>query len=144
NYVKQYNWKIKGVEVDDAARKIATDSYQLDVVSPQEMKNIPNASLDTITLWHVLEHLYNVENYIQEFKRVLTDDGTLFIAVPNASSYDAQKYKAYWSAYDLPIHLYHFTPKDIKALFTKNGFELVEMKPMYFDAFWISLESEKY
>lgn len=144
NFVKERGWKVKGVEPDDNARQLAINKSSIEMRTPDEVHTIADGSYDSITLWHVLEHLYNLKEDIRQFKRILTDDGTLFIAVPNCSSPDAKKYKEFWSAYDLPIHLYHFTPSDIKLLFEKEGFEVVEMIPMKFDAFWISLESEKY
>jgi SAM-dependent methyltransferase len=143
-YVKERGWQVKGVEPDDNARALAADKAQIAMYTPGDVHTIEAGSFDTITLWHVLEHLYNLKEDIRQFKRILTDDGTLVVAVPNCASYDAKKYKEFWSAYDLPIHLYHFTPSDIKLLFEKEGFEIVEMRPMKFDAFWIGLESEKY
>lgn len=144
NYVKERGWKVKGVEPDDNARQIAINRSSIEMTTPKEVDQINDESFDTITLWHVLEHLYNLKEDIRQFRRILSKDGTLFIAVPNCSSYDAKKYKEFWSAYDLPIHLYHFTPSDIKQLFENEGFKVVDMLPMKFDAFWISLESEKY
>lgn len=144
NFVKEKGWKVKGVEPDDSARELAISKSNIEMTTPDKVHEIEDKKYDSITLWHVLEHLYNLKRDIKEFHRILADDGTLFIAVPNCSSYDAKRYGPYWSAYDLPIHLYHFTPSDIKLLFEKEGFEIVEMKPMKFDSYWVSLESEKY
>jgi 2-polyprenyl-3-methyl-5-hydroxy-6-metoxy-1,4-benzoquinol methylase len=76
-----------------------------------ELFNLSEGRFDAITLWHVLEHVHDVKKYIQTFKKLLTDSGKLLIAVPNYTSYDAEKYKEYWAAYDVPRHLYHFTPQ---------------------------------
>ena len=60
------------------------------------------------------------------------------------NSFDAKHYKEFWAAYDLPIHLYHFTPDDIKRLFAQYDMELEEMLPMKFDSYYVSMLSEKY
>jgi len=74
----------------------------------------------------------------------MKDDGILFVALPNMDSYDARKYGPYWAAYDVPRHIYHFTPKSIQALMTKHGFSHIASKSMPLDAFYISMLSEKY
>ena len=59
------------------------------------------------------------------------------------ADYDAKQYKEHWVAYDLPIHLYHFTQKDINSLANKTGFKLIKTVPLIYDAFYISMLSEK-
>lgn len=144
HHAKTKGWRVNGIEPDEGARKLSFENLGVEAKAPSELTNIPAKSFDAITMWHVLEHVYNLNEYIDTIKNVLTDEGTLFVAVPNCSSYDAKKYGKYWAAYDLPIHLYHFTPKDIKALFEKHNMKLIKVKPMVFDAYYISLESEKY
>jgi hypothetical protein len=68
----------------------------------------------------------------------------LLIAVPNADSLDAKKYKENWAAYDVPRHLYHFTQSTMKRFFKKHKLEMVNILPMKFDAYYVSLLSEKY
>lgn len=143
NFVNQKGWDVNGVELDDTSRahieetlgkKIAT------TVNDNDEKEV----YDVITMWHVLEHVYQLKKDIKTIKGKLKKDGTLLIAVPNCGSHDEKRYQDYWSAYDLPIHLYHFRPQNIKDLFAQFDMEVVDMKPMKFDAYWISLESEKY
>jgi hypothetical protein len=71
-------------------------------------------------------------------------DGTLIIAVPNCASDDAKHYGSYWAAYDVPRHLWHFTRKDMAALTGQYGFDLIDIRPMPWDAYYVSLLSEKY
>lgn len=135
---------VRGIEPSESARKSAIDNYNLDINEESELANIADNSFDAVTMWHVLEHVYHLNERIETIKRILKDDGTLFVAVPNRSSYDAEKYQDYWAAYDLPRHLYHFTPKDIESLFGKHGFILEKVLPMKFDSFYVSMLSEKY
>ena len=109
-----------------------------------ENENIKGGSLQVITLWHVLEHVTDLEDTITFFKSTLNKDGILIIAVPNPASYDAKYYKEYWAAYDVPRHLYHFEENTVKQLFSNYKFQLIETKPMKFDSFYVSMLSEKY
>ena len=95
-------------------------------------------------MWHVLEHVPDLEKQIQELKRLLKSNGTLIVAVPNFKSFDANYYKEYWAAFDVPIHFWHFSKTAIKLLFEKENMKLVNVLPMKFDAFYVSLLSEKY
>jgi 2-polyprenyl-3-methyl-5-hydroxy-6-metoxy-1,4-benzoquinol methylase len=99
---------------------------------------------DVITLWHVLEHLPNLEEQIEKIIALLNENGVLIIAVPNFNSFDAKYYKNYWAAFDVPRHLWHFSKNTIKLLFANHGWKVVHTKPMVFDAFYVSLLSEKY
>jgi predicted SAM-dependent methyltransferase len=96
-----------------------------------------------LLLWHVLEHVTDMPETLSFFKAKLKKDGVLIIAVPNHVSYDAQYYKEFWAAYDVPRHLHHFELKSMKSLLENNGFKLVETKPMKFDSFYVSMLSEK-
>ena len=99
---------------------------------------------DVITLWHVLEHVHDLNEYMACFYKLLKPNGRLIIAVPNYTSYDARYYKKYWAAYDVPRHLYHFSPRSMNFLTKKFSMELVQLKPMWFDSFYVSLLSERY
>ena len=101
-------------------------------------------SFDVITLWHVMEHLEHLNETWDTLNSLLTEKGVLIIAVPNCSSYDAKKYGAHWAAYDVPRHLWHFTPGTIQRLGAKHEFILAARHPMPFDAFYVSMLSEKY
>ena len=111
---KNKGWEIKGIEPNSKAKQIAISKG---VVFEEALENIADNSIDVITMWHVLEHVYHLNDRIETIKRILQKDGTLFVAVPNRNSFDATKYQNLWAAYDLPRHLYHFTPKDIRTLF---------------------------
>lgn len=143
-FVNQQGWKVKGLEPSEDARNKAIQNHQVEVESTEELAHQESGSFDAISMWHVLEHVYNLNEDFAHFKRILKDNGHLFIAVPNCASYDAQHYKKEWAAYDLPIHLYHFRPDDIKALAEKHDMKLVEMIPMKFDSYYVSMLSEKY
>lgn len=143
NKCKNHGWKTKGVEPSKIARDQAIKNYNLDVQASTELSGLNN-KFDIITMWHVLEHVTNLNETIIDLHSLLSDHGKLIIAVPNINSYDASYYQKYWAAYDLPIHLYHFTEDSISILFKNHNFKLIKSKGMIFDAFYVSLLSEKY
>ncbi|NMH89652.1 class I SAM-dependent methyltransferase [Flavivirga algicola] len=141
---KQNNWKVFGIEPNEQAREIANKKTHDAVFETEQLSKFETSSFDVITLWHVLEHLPNLEDHISIFKKLLKPDGTLIIAVPNYKSYDAKHYKEFWAAYDVPRHLWHFDKTSISKLVLKVSMEVLKIKPMLFDAFYVSLLSEKY
>ena len=136
-------WKVTGMEPDPDARGIATQRLKTDIKS--DLNAIKGeGAFDIITLWHVLEHIADLNTTVDQLHNLLADNGTLLIAVPNSDSYDAQYFKQFWAAYDVPRHLHHFTPKTIKLLFSRHNFQLAEKRPMNFDAFYIAMLSTRY
>jgi len=140
-YCKNRNWSVVGVEPNKKARALA-QTKKIEVYP--KLFDITNKKFDVITLWHVLEHIPNLHDYISYLKTLLKPNGKLLIAVPNFKSYDAQHYKEYWAAFDVPRHLWHFSRKSIKLIFKEKGFVLEKTYPLIFDSFYISLISEKY
>lgn len=136
-------WQVVGVEPDAEAASVASTKLKIDIQSSIHKLEKQNP-FNVITLWHVLEHIPDLNETIQRFHHHLTNDGSLVIAVPNSDSYDAQYFKQYWAAYDVPRHLHHFTPATIEPLFKKHNFILREIKPMVLDAFYIALLSTRY
>ena len=138
---KENAWEIFGTEPNPEARKLASEK---NIDLQKDTSSFASESFDVITLWHVLEHVPDLENQIEELKRLLKKDGLLVIAVPNFKSYDAFKYQEHWAAFDVPRHLYHFSRTAIKKIFGGHSFEVVQEKPLWFDAFYVSLLSEIY
>ena len=144
NTMREKGWNVTGVEPDEGARSQALKFYDLKLTQTSELSLLPANSFDAITLWHVLEHVHELHPYLDQLKKLLKPNGKLFIAVPNYTSTDAKFYGSYWAAYDVPRHLYHFSPKSIEALIEQHGLSLTTIKPMWYDSFYISLLSSKY
>jgi 2-polyprenyl-3-methyl-5-hydroxy-6-metoxy-1,4-benzoquinol methylase len=136
-------WKCFGMEPDSDAIKVAKEKG-LTVFQNKSSFNTIGTKFDAITLWHVLEHVTDLDETLTFFNENLNSSGVLVIAVPNNKSYDAQYYKEFWAAYDVPRHLYHFHKDTLEKLLSNYGFKLVEIKPMKFDSFYVSMLSEKY
>ncbi|MBD3724014.1 MAG: class I SAM-dependent methyltransferase [Flavobacteriaceae bacterium] len=138
---KNKGWNTLGIEPNENAKKLAENKG---VHFVDQLEAIDDKSFDVITMWHVLEHVPNLDYQLDQLKRICKPSGIVIIAVPNFKSYDAQYYKEFWAAYDVPRHLWHFSKIGIQKLFAQQNFYLVKMKPMWFDSFYVSLLSEKY
>lgn len=138
---KKKGYQVFGVEPNSGAKELALKKG----ISLQENTfSFPDEEFDVITLWHVLEHVPDLENQINELFRILKKDGLLVIAVPNFKSHDAKVYEEHWAAFDVPRHLYHFSRTSIQKIFSEFQFQVVEEKGLPFDSFYVSLLSEKY
>ena len=138
---KEDGWQVIGVEPNTDARQLAiAKNLNVQVNS----YDVPDNSVDLVSMWHVLEHVPNYDLQIKELSRILKPSGTIIIAVPNYKSFDAQYYKQFWAAYDVPRHFWHFSQKSISNIFSAHNFEVKKVRPMIFDSFYVSMLSEKY
>ena len=143
-HCKSKGIKILGVEPDSDARMQAEKLYSINLLEESAIKSQLASTVDVVTMWHVLEHIPNLNERMDEINSILKPGGVLIAAVPNHESADAEHYAEFWGAYDVPRHLYHFDLKAIKSLGKNHGFRLIRVKNMPFDAFYVSLLSEKY
>ena len=144
NEMKTAGWNITGLEPDETARKNAQELFGIHPQPSHELFQLPADSYDAITMWHVLEHVHQLHEYIEQLKNLLATSGRLIIAVPNYTSHDANHYQRFWAAYDVPRHLYHFSPQSMRVLMEKHGLQVIRTKPMWFDSFYVSMLSEQY
>lgn len=142
--MKTAGWNVTALEPDETARRNAAANYNLSLEDPSKLYELSANTFDALTMWHVLEHVHDLHKYLQTFHQILQQDGRLIIAVPNYTSTDARIYKEHWAAYDVPRHLYHFSPASMKILLESEGFNLEETKPMWFDSFYVSMLSEQH
>jgi 2-polyprenyl-3-methyl-5-hydroxy-6-metoxy-1,4-benzoquinol methylase len=143
NVFKEAKWSTVGIEPDLQTRENASQKYSLNIYPEEYLKQLKSESFEIITMWHVLEHVPFLNERIQDIKRLIKQNGIIIIAVPNCNSLDAEIYKEHWAAYDVPRHLYHFTPQTLELVFKKHGLKLFNTLPMIFDSFYVSMLSEK-
>ncbi|MCD4729662.1 MAG: class I SAM-dependent methyltransferase [Bacteroidales bacterium] len=144
NAMQQNEFIATGIEPNQEARKQAKKKYGLAVYDESDINVLSKKYYDVITLWHVLEHVFHLNERVSQIKELITEDGILVVALPNPASWDAKHYEKFWAAYDCPRHLYHFDQLAVKNLFKNYGFEIINQKPMHFDSFYVSMLSEKY
>lgn len=141
HFMQIKNWKGSGVEPSETARSKAIELTKTEIFD--HLKSTKD-KFDVITLWHVLEHVHDLNRKIDELITHLKDDGIIFIAVPNRESEDAKKYKNFWAGYDVPRHLWHFSQSNMKQLLFKHGLHLLTTEPMKLDSYYVSMLSENY
>ncbi|MCW3086718.1 MAG: SAM-dependent methyltransferase, partial [Sediminibacterium sp.] len=144
NTMQQAGWTVTGLEPDATARANAQNKYGLVLQPAEALAGLQGAQFDAVTLWHVLEHVHELHGYFERLHQVIQPTGRVVIAVPNYTSYDAKVYREHWAAYDVPRHLYHFSPKSMELLAVAKGFHLESIRPMWFDSFYVSMLSEQY
>ena len=142
-YAQKSGLEVCGCDINEDARRIASNKLNTTILTPEEVSTLPHSSFDIITMWHSLEHVSNTRDLIETLHDLLSPEGQLIIAVPNFKSYDAEYYKDKWAAYDVPRHLYHFYKESLETTL-KDKFNLKSIKPLKWDAFYISMMSEKY
>ena len=142
--MNRQGWTVSSIEKSPQARAFAKEHFGLEVDAETALPDYPSDTFDVVTLWHVLEHIEHLNDMWRTLHRILKEKGVLIVAVPNPDSYDANKYKEKWAAYDVPRHLWHFCPSVMEQFGSKHDFILKERLSMPFDAFYVSMLSEKY
>lgn len=142
--LRRAGWRADGLEPDSTARQVAINDFGITLMESDQLFKLPSGEFDAITLWHVLEHVHDLDGYMQAFHRLLKPGGRLLLALPNHTSFDASHFKQWWAAYDVPRHLYHFAPASIRKLAARHGYECRSIRPMWYDAFYISLLSHQH
>lgn len=137
-------YTVTGLEPDSDARRVCQELNHLELHPLEALYADDLGSFDLITMWHVLEHVYDLSKDLNRIGSLLEKGGLFVIAVPNYTSYDAKHYGEFWAAYDVPRHLYHFEPGSLIPMIEKLNFDFVEMLPMKFDSYYVSMLSEKY
>lgn len=79
---------------------------------------------DCISLWNVLEHLYDLAGIVNSMREILKKDGLIFIMVPNVESLITRLSREMSPTFNWK-HVSHFSPASLKKLFELNGFEEV-------------------
>lgn len=105
-FMKRKGYQVSGVEPDAGARSQASTILEHTVHASIEV--LPSGSnYDLITMWHVLEHVPDLQPTFASLNHLLARGGHLLIAIPDRESWDARHYGEAWAAYDVPRHLSH-------------------------------------
>jgi 2-polyprenyl-3-methyl-5-hydroxy-6-metoxy-1,4-benzoquinol methylase len=141
--MKEAGWSATGLEPDPEAREVAKRDFHVDAQPIEDLGQLEEGVFDAVTMWHVLEHVHELHAYIAKLKKLIHRNGRIIIAVPNYRSKDAEHYKEKWAAYDVPRHLYHFSPESMKQLVAQYEMQVSEMHRMPYDSFYVSMLSER-
>jgi len=141
-YLRSRGYQVVGVEPSIRARELAVQNHSL-VVVPFINALPALEQFHVTTMWHVLEHVHDVRETLRKVYARMALGALLVVAVPDRESWDAEFYGADWAAYDAPRHLSHFRRKDMCQLLADQGFELLNIRGMWFDAPYVSILSER-
>ena len=133
---------IRGVGIEPS--QIAFKQAKANGIDVYKIVDEVKEKFEVITLFHVLEHVENYNDILNLLINKLEVGGQLLIAVPNHKSYDATYYKEKWAAWDVPRHIWHFSKNDIIKIGKEHDLKLIQVKPLWFDALYISMVSESY
>lgn len=142
--MEQKGWNCTGIEPSKEAKAIAKNRVKANILNPEDLATLKDESFDLITMWHVLEHVDNLKDEVRHLQRLLKKGGRLVLALPNFKSADAEYYREYWAAYDVPRHLNHFCRESINNIFKTTKLQLKKIDKLVWDAYYISYMSEKY
>lgn len=90
-----------------------------------ETARVDPASIDVVTLWHVLEHLDDPASALSTIRSWLRPHGGLLVGVPNLDSLQAKLGADRWFHLDVPRHRAHFTAAGVRALLHRQGFTVL-------------------
>jgi len=140
--------KVLGTEVSASAARIARKKYGVDVINDDlEQIDFGESRFDTITLFHVLEHVHDPAAVIKKCHSIMREGSILLVAVPNELHSLRQKIRKFLCRFGLlkstfhgqlgiapiqldgsldEIHLSHFTPQVLEGLMERAGFTVLE------------------
>lgn len=145
DHMRQRGYTVHGVEIDSGARAFAQKKFGIHIDGIDTFyESKAQEAYDVITMWHVLEHIEDPHDLLQRLHRMLRPGGKMLIALPNHNSSDGKKYQQYWSAYDVPRHLWHFEPKTLELMIEQNGWKMDSMHRLPFDPFYNAILSEQF
>ncbi len=142
--MQRHDWEVTAIEKSEQARQYSKEQFGFEMQPVESLDNYEDGYFDVVTMGHVMEHIQNINEFWGKLYRILDANGIAVIALPNSASYDAQLYREHWAAYDVPRHLWHFSPSTVMKFGRKHGFILERQFTMPFDGFYISMLSERY
>ena len=121
---RERGWEPQGVDPSESGSAFAQEIHKLDVQCGTVFDaDFPSAHFDAITLYHVLEHISELNPFLSELRRVLKPQtGTLIIEVPNGESLQSRLQKADWPYVHPRDHLYYFSAHSLPRLLRRHGF----------------------
>ena len=89
---------------------------------------LATSSCAAITMFHVLEHLYDPASYLAAAHSLLRPNGRLIVQVPNAACWQFLLFGERWNGIDVPRHLIDFRERDLESMLDSCGFEILRVK----------------
>ena len=136
--MKELGWDVVGIEPDAQAVEICQKHLGLEVIGTTlEEANFPNDAFDAITMHHVIEHLLNPIGTLKECWRILKPGGKLVIVTPNVQSLGSRIFAKAWRGWEVPRHLYLFSPSTIRVCANRAGLQVIKVYTTSRSARWM-------
>jgi len=127
--MRERGFRVLGLDSSSQAASLAWRRHRAPAVCARlEQAPFPASSVAGLTMFHVLEHLYDPRAYLAAARSLLAPGGRLVVQVPNAASWQARLLRGSWNGMDVPRHLFDFRDRDMEKLLQSSGFEVVRRK----------------
>lgn len=122
--MKARGWVVEGVDFDPRAVDYAHTTYNIKVHHGSlESAEYPDSTFDVVAMNHVIEHVFDPIDLLQEARRVLKPGGKVVVVTPNIASMGHQRFGQAWRDLDPPRHLHLFSPRTLLECAKRAGFE---------------------
>ncbi len=131
-FLTKLGWTCHGIEPGPKSRAYAQEVLGLTVHhGPLQSCRFPDSFFDVVTMWHVIEHLPDPLETLQEIRRILKPDGIIMLRTPNVDSLEARLFRGHWYGLDPPRHLFVLAPDTIRAMLERSGFVITRLSYQY-------------
>lgn len=130
---------IHGLELDAAVLEpLAKEGFRVFAERVEDCREIPDGSLDLVTMFHVIEHVADPGAVIERIAGWLAPGGVFAIETPNLDGLDARLFaRTYWGGYHVPRHWNLFRPETLGRMLRDRGLEVVAMRQQTGHSFWM-------
>ena len=127
--MRERGLRVVGMDFSREAAGIAWRRQQVPALAGDlERAPLRAGSFAGLTMFHVMEHLYDPRAYLGAARALLAQDGRLVVQVPNSASWQARVLGGRWNGADIPRHLTNFRARDLEKMIESAGFEVLRRK----------------
>jgi len=135
DHFRKHGWDTYGVELSKASSRYASDVLELNVQNvPFSDANLPDSFFDVILMLDVIEHFPDHKVAFDVVRGALKEDGIIVAQVPWELSHWEKVLCAIANSRKpgtiepdaVPAHLCFFTPRTLRLMLEKHGFEVIE------------------
>lgn len=137
--LKAAGMQAQGVELSPVAAKLASERGLEVFCGTLEQAAFADGTFDSMSMFHVLEHVHDPVALLRECRRVLRPGCEMLIVVPNADSAVFALVGDLWTGLDVPRHLHHFSPASLAIVANRAGLEIADLTTEALDG---AVESE--
>ena len=123
---KNLGFRVTGLEINPQFARFGREKYKIKIVESYIEEFDSNEKFNSITMFHVLEHLPYPLAALKKIRGLLKHKGKVLIVVPNTESIGARIFKKNYN-WNAPYHITFFSPSTIDLILAKAGFKVIEL-----------------